>query len=166
LGTAAQRLRAAAVSEVMVSFQNTRPEFPLVWAKKYSLLAYDRIVEPIVSKLHLRSGEYSRRPHRETDSLRKSSGCGTAIDTLRLGLSVNEKHSATERHGATRRCKIICKSGLCVESSNRYRQFARECLAIARTIEDERARAALVQMADAWVRIAEKRDDKERDQAD
>jgi hypothetical protein len=57
------------------------------------------------------------------------------------------------------------KSGLRVESSNRYRQFARECLAIARTIEDERARAALVQMAEAWLRLAENRDDKEKDQA-
>ena len=33
--------------------------------------------------------------------------------------------------------------GLCVESSDRYREFARECLAMAQTIQDERARAVL-----------------------
>jgi hypothetical protein len=53
-----------------------------------------------------------------------------------------------------------------VESSRRYQQFARECLALARTIEDERARAALVQMAQAWVRLAEKHDGKDENRLD
>jgi hypothetical protein len=56
--------------------------------------------------------------------------------------------------------------GLCVESSDRYRQFARECLAMAQTIQDEGARAVLVQMAQAWLRLAERHNAEKEDQHD
>ena len=39
--------------------------------------------------------------------------------------------------------------------SDDYRRFARECLEIARTAEDPQARAALLQMAQVWFRLAE-----------
>ena len=39
--------------------------------------------------------------------------------------------------------------------SDDYRRFAQECLEIARTAEDPQARAALLQMAQVWFRLAE-----------
>jgi PAS domain S-box-containing protein len=37
----------------------------------------------------------------------------------------------------------------------RYRRFGQECLEMARSTEDEKKRAALTQMADVWLRLAE-----------
>jgi hypothetical protein len=39
--------------------------------------------------------------------------------------------------------------------SDDYRRFAQECLEIARTAVDPRARATLLQMAQVWFRLAE-----------
>jgi hypothetical protein len=40
----------------------------------------------------------------------------------------------------------------------RYRRLARECIVIANTITTEQARAALVEMAQVWTRLAESHD--------
>ena len=44
---------------------------------------------------------------------------------------------------------------LSMGKSDDYRRFAQECLEIARTAEDPQARAALLQMAQVWFRLAE-----------
>ncbi len=36
-----------------------------------------------------------------------------------------------------------------------YRRFAKECLEIAQSTKDEKARATLLQMAQVWFRLAE-----------
>ena len=41
--------------------------------------------------------------------------------------------------------------------SDQYRRYAQECLLLARTAEDERARASLLHMAQVWFRLAEER---------
>jgi hypothetical protein len=40
----------------------------------------------------------------------------------------------------------------------RYRRLARECIAMANTIATEQTRAALVEMAQVWARLAESHD--------
>ena len=46
--------------------------------------------------------------------------------------------------------------------SAQYRRFAQECLEMAQTTEDPRSRAALLQMAQVWARLAdEQRRDKD-----
>lgn len=42
--------------------------------------------------------------------------------------------------------------------SEEYRRFAQECLEMARTAEDERSRAVLIQMAQVWLRLAQARE--------
>ncbi len=42
-----------------------------------------------------------------------------------------------------------------MQRSEEYRRFAQECLEIARTTEDERSRAVLIQMAQVWLRLAQ-----------
>ncbi len=46
-------------------------------------------------------------------------------------------------------------------SQSEYRRFAQECLEMSKTVQDERARAVLVHMAQVWLRLAEqeKRDE-------
>ena len=44
-----------------------------------------------------------------------------------------------------------------VSKSDQYRRFAQECLVLAGSAEDERARASLLHMAQVWVRLAEER---------
>ncbi len=39
--------------------------------------------------------------------------------------------------------------------SEQYRRFAAECMEMASTIENERSRAALIHMAQVWLRLAE-----------
>ena len=45
----------------------------------------------------------------------------------------------------------------CVSKSEQYRRFAQECLFLARSAQDERARASLLHMAQVWSRLAEER---------
>ena len=40
--------------------------------------------------------------------------------------------------------------------SDEYRRYARECLEMASAINDPRARASLLQMAQVWFRLAER----------
>ena len=42
-----------------------------------------------------------------------------------------------------------------------YLRFARECVQMAGTTQDEKTRAILMQMAQVWFRLAEKRTDDE-----
>jgi hypothetical protein len=42
-----------------------------------------------------------------------------------------------------------------MERYEAYRRFARECLEIAPTMDDPKAKAMMVQMAQAWFRLAE-----------
>ena len=42
-----------------------------------------------------------------------------------------------------------------MQRSEEYRRFAQECLDMARTAEDERSRAVLIQMAQVWLRLAQ-----------
>ena len=41
--------------------------------------------------------------------------------------------------------------------SDKYRRYAAECLEMASVIHDPRARAALLQMAQVWLRLASQR---------
>lgn len=45
-----------------------------------------------------------------------------------------------------------------MQRSEEYRRFAQECLDMARTAEDERSRAVLIQMAQVWLRLAQARE--------
>jgi hypothetical protein len=45
-------------------------------------------------------------------------------------------------------------------AAERYRRHAHECLEIARTITNRNARAALIEMAQVWHRLADQQDDK------
>jgi hypothetical protein len=45
-------------------------------------------------------------------------------------------------------------------SSEEYRRFARECLEMAQSTEDEQTRAVLLHMAQVWLRLAEARENK------
>jgi hypothetical protein len=40
-------------------------------------------------------------------------------------------------------------------TSEEYRRFAKECLEIARSAQNERSKAALLQMAQVWARLAD-----------
>jgi len=42
---------------------------------------------------------------------------------------------------------------------DRYRDLAQQCGEIARTVSDEKVRASLNDMAQAWLRLAEEHDD-------
>jgi hypothetical protein len=44
-----------------------------------------------------------------------------------------------------------------MSTSEGYRRFAKACLEIAGTIEDEQTRAVFIQMAQVWFRLAEER---------
>jgi hypothetical protein len=41
--------------------------------------------------------------------------------------------------------------------TDNYRRFAQECLEISKTVQDERSRAVLIQMAQVWFRLAEEK---------
>ena len=43
-----------------------------------------------------------------------------------------------------------------VGKSDEYRRYARECLEMASAISDPRARASLLQMAQVWLRLADR----------
>jgi hypothetical protein len=53
------------------------------------------------------------------------------------------------------------KSGLLsvLNRSDEYRRFAAECLKIGQAAEDEKQRALFLQMARAWLALAQKDDD-------
>jgi hypothetical protein len=40
-------------------------------------------------------------------------------------------------------------------SSTQYREFAEECLRLAKQVNDEHQRKILKEMAEAWIRLAE-----------
>ena len=44
--------------------------------------------------------------------------------------------------------------------AERYRLLAHQCLEIARTITNQNARVALIEMAQVWQRLADQQDDK------
>ena len=46
-----------------------------------------------------------------------------------------------------------------MEKAEQYRRFAQECLKMANATSDERTRALFLQMAQAWFRLAEKKND-------
>ena len=41
-----------------------------------------------------------------------------------------------------------------------YRRYAKECLDMANTVQDEKTRATLLQMAQVWLRLAQDHDAK------
>jgi hypothetical protein len=43
-----------------------------------------------------------------------------------------------------------------VGKSDEYRRYARDCLEMASTVQDPRARASLLQMAQVWFRLADR----------
>jgi hypothetical protein len=42
--------------------------------------------------------------------------------------------------------------------SDDYRRYAKECLDMANTVQDAKARASLLQMAQVWLRLAQRPD--------
>jgi hypothetical protein len=50
--------------------------------------------------------------------------------------------------------------------SEQYRQFARECMEMARMFVSERSRAALVHMAQVWLRLADEKKVEDNAEAD
>ena len=42
-----------------------------------------------------------------------------------------------------------------MRKAEKYQRFAEECMELARTTKDAQARAALLHMAEVWVRLAE-----------
>jgi hypothetical protein len=46
-------------------------------------------------------------------------------------------------------------------SEDHYRDLAQKCVEIARTVPDEKVRASLNRMAQAWLRLAEGQDDED-----
>jgi hypothetical protein len=44
--------------------------------------------------------------------------------------------------------------------SDDYRRYAKECLDMANAVQDAKSRASLVQMAQVWLRLAQKYDAK------
>jgi hypothetical protein len=44
--------------------------------------------------------------------------------------------------------------------SDNYRRYAKECLDMATAVHDAKSRASLVQMAQVWLRLAQKHDAK------
>jgi len=45
-------------------------------------------------------------------------------------------------------------------SSTQYREFAEECLSLAKQAKDEHQRKILTEMAEAWIKLAEAADKK------
>jgi predicted component of type VI protein secretion system len=45
-----------------------------------------------------------------------------------------------------------------MSQSDEYRRFAQRCLEISETVQDERSRAVLIQMAQVWFRLAEEKE--------
>ncbi len=45
--------------------------------------------------------------------------------------------------------------------SDEYRRHATHCLEMANTLQDPKGRAALLQMAQVWVRLAQRHDEEE-----
>lgn len=43
-------------------------------------------------------------------------------------------------------------------TSSEYRRFAQACLEMSRTVQDEQSRAALIQMAQVWFRLADEKE--------
>jgi hypothetical protein len=50
------------------------------------------------------------------------------------------------------------------EKSEQYRRFAEECVKMAAAIQDEQARAILMQMAQVWFRLANRDDPASNDE--
>jgi hypothetical protein len=46
--------------------------------------------------------------------------------------------------------------------SDDYRRYAKECLDMANTVQDAKARASLLQMAQVWLRLAQQHDAKKK----
>jgi hypothetical protein len=50
--------------------------------------------------------------------------------------------------------------------SDDYRRFAQECLEMSKTVQDERSRAVLIQMAQVWFRLAEEKPREDQHESD
>jgi hypothetical protein len=103
----------------------------------------------------------------------------TGADTTRCPLTTLTDHcigvpflafgTACEFHPRSREPRVIfprCKMSVrnrglfpVVNRSDEYRRFAAECLKIAQAAEDEKQRALFLQMARAWLALAQKDDD-------
>ena len=46
--------------------------------------------------------------------------------------------------------------------SEKYRRYAKQCLEMANAIQDPKGRAALPQMAQVWLRLAQRHDEEEK----
>src|SRR5262249_62323856 len=46
--------------------------------------------------------------------------------------------------------------------SEKYRRYAKQCLEMANAIQDPKGRAALLQMAQVWLRLAQHHDEEEK----
>jgi hypothetical protein len=47
----------------------------------------------------------------------------------------------------------------CQMNREEYRRYATECLTLAGTLSESQARAALLQMAQVWLRLADEKED-------
>ena len=46
--------------------------------------------------------------------------------------------------------------------SNQYRRYAGQCLEMANAVQDPKGRAAMLQMAQVWLRLAQRHDEEEK----
>lgn len=53
-------------------------------------------------------------------------------------------------------CRALSRMG----RSDDYRRYAKECLDMASTVQEAKARASLLQMAQVWLRLAQEHDAK------
>jgi hypothetical protein len=66
-----------------------------------------------------------------------------------------------EQTGALPRCSRLPQGALSrMGRSDEYRRYAKECLDMANTVQDAKARASLLQMAQVWQRLAQQHDAK------
>jgi hypothetical protein len=74
-------------------------------------------------------------------------------------------HDKWEPPKAFRRCSSSVGGASRMSRSEQYRRFARECMEMACVFGSERNRAALIHMAQVWLRLAEeqKLNDEESD---
>jgi hypothetical protein len=55
------------------------------------------------------------------------------------------------------RCKLFGGVPALMPQTDEYRRFAQECLEMSKTVQDERSRAVLIQMAQVWFRLAQEK---------
>lgn len=59
-------------------------------------------------------------------------------------------------------CVALDYHGGPIGRSEKYRRYAKQCLEMANAIQDPKGRAALLQMAQVWLRLAQRHDEEEK----